>query len=380
MRDLILRFPHLAEKIFQQLDNEGLARSRQVEKLWQKFIDERNYPWLRIVDIPTILQDGDTYLHLAAQSGQMDMFEIILDEEKDKDPKSDVGETPFLTACSKGRMNVAFTYIYKKGDELEIDLNTKDHKKQTAFHLACLHGHSEIAEMIAKNSSNTFTTTATTKLKIGLNNKNIDGSSAFHLACWQGHSEIAEMIMKNSSKLNIDLNSKNNTRDGNPGAYNLRSISDGWTAFHFTCFSGHSEIAEMIMKNSSQLKMDLNRKDNYGMTAFHFACMRGHIKIVNMMIEQSESLELDLEAKDNEINWATFMPYGAALDEVSRNMYISKYVDNKTGYQLAKVFERNDIVNLIQMKMPSLALYGLTKIEIDYHISIFGTVPPPFLK
>ena len=133
MENLILRFPYLAEKIFQQLDNEGLARSRQVEKLWKKFIDERNYPWLRIVDIPTILPDGDTYLHLAAQSGQMDMFEIILDEEKDKDPKSDVGETPFLTACSKGWMNVAFTYIYKKGDELEIDFNTKDHKKTDSF-------------------------------------------------------------------------------------------------------------------------------------------------------------------------------------------------------------------------------------------------------
>ena len=88
LRDLILRFPHLAEQIFQQLDNEGLAKSRQVEKLWQKFIDERNYPWLRIVNIPTILQYGDTYMHLAAQNGQTDMFEIILNEEKNKSPKN----------------------------------------------------------------------------------------------------------------------------------------------------------------------------------------------------------------------------------------------------------------------------------------------------
>ena len=78
LRDLILRFPHLAEQVFQQLDNEGLAKSRQVEKLWQKFIDERNYPWLRIVNIPTILQNGDTYMHLAAQYGQTGMFEMIL--------------------------------------------------------------------------------------------------------------------------------------------------------------------------------------------------------------------------------------------------------------------------------------------------------------
>ena len=60
MRELILRIPHLAEQIFQQLENEDLAKSREVEKLWQKFIDERNYPWLRIVNIPTILRDGNT--------------------------------------------------------------------------------------------------------------------------------------------------------------------------------------------------------------------------------------------------------------------------------------------------------------------------------
>jgi hypothetical protein len=43
MRDLILRFPYVAEQIFQQLNNEDLAKSREVERLWQKFIDERNY-------------------------------------------------------------------------------------------------------------------------------------------------------------------------------------------------------------------------------------------------------------------------------------------------------------------------------------------------
>ena len=61
MEQLILRFPHVAEQIFQQLDNEDLAKCRKVKKLWQKFIDERNYPWLRIVNIPTILRDGNTY-------------------------------------------------------------------------------------------------------------------------------------------------------------------------------------------------------------------------------------------------------------------------------------------------------------------------------
>ena len=268
MRDLILRFPHLAEQIFKQLDNEDLAKSREVEWLWKKFIDERNYPWLRIVNIPTILQDGSTYMHIAAECGQTDMFEKLLDEEENKNPKTHRGVTPFLVACKKGHLNIALILL-KISDEFKIDLNSNDKYGQTAF----------------------------------------------HLACWKGHSEVAEMLMKNSKETKIDPNIKD---------------SYGRTAFYLACWMGHSEIAEMIIKNSSELKIDLNSKDNcYSWTAFHLASRRGHIKIVDMMIEQSESLELDLQAEDS---------------------------DGKTGYQMAKDYDSFDVVNLIQTKMPCLAV------------------------
>ena len=85
----------------------------------------------------------------------------------------------------------------------------------------------------------------------------------------------------------------------------------------------------MIMRSSSKLKIDLNTTDNCGLTAFHLACRNGHIRIIDMMIEWSESLELDLKAEDR---------------------------DGKTGYQLAKYHGRIDVVNLIQTKMPCLAV------------------------
>ena len=173
MRDLILRFPNVAEQIFQQLDNKSLAKCREVERLWQNFIDERNYPWLRIVNIPTVLRYRDTYMHLAAQCGQTDMFEIILDKEENKNPKNYYGQTPFIVACLRGRMNIVLILL-KKYDELKIDLNIEDDDGWTAFHSACSNGHSEIAEMIMKNSS---------ELKIDLNSKDHSGRTAFYLAC-----------------------------------------------------------------------------------------------------------------------------------------------------------------------------------------------------
>ena len=235
---LILRFPHVAEKIFQQQDNKSLAKCREVKKLWQNFIDERNYPWLRIVNIPTILQDGNTYIHLAAQCGQTDMFEIILDKEENENAKNHSGKTPFFVACSKGHLQIALM-LMRKTNELHIDLKAKDdlgwtpfHKDydgRTAFHRACSNGHLDIAEMIIKTS---------TGLNIDLNIRDNDGRTAFHLACSNGHLDIAEIIIKASTFLNIDLNIRDNVER---------------TAFHLACFSGHSEITEVTMKMLSEL-------------------------------------------------------------------------------------------------------------------------------
>ena len=141
------------------------------------------------------------------------------------------------------------------------------------------------------------------------------GKTLFHLACWDGQAELAEIIIKNSAKLNIDLNAKDNI---------------GWTAFHYACRNGHSKIAGMIMKNSAKFNIELNAKiNNYGRTAFHLACRYGRISIVDMMINNSESLNLDLTARTK---WG------------------------ETGFQMAQRLGRTNVVNLIQSKMPRIAL------------------------
>ena len=116
MEQIILRFPHVLEIIFEKLDNKSLACCREVAKSWQKFIDERRYAWIRIVKIPTILQRGKTYLHLAAETGQTEIFELLFSEEDQK--------------------------------------NSKDFYRWTPFHYACAYGQSKIAEILIKNSTN----------------------------------------------------------------------------------------------------------------------------------------------------------------------------------------------------------------------------------
>ena len=72
------RILHIAENIFEQLDEKSLSNCREVAKSWQNCIDRRNLVWIRIVNVPKILQNGDTYLHIAAKTGQVKVYNSIL--------------------------------------------------------------------------------------------------------------------------------------------------------------------------------------------------------------------------------------------------------------------------------------------------------------
>lgn len=66
----ISRLPHVAEEILEQLDEKSLRNCKEVAKPWQTCIDDKNLFWIRIIKIPTILTDGNTYLHLATKRGK----------------------------------------------------------------------------------------------------------------------------------------------------------------------------------------------------------------------------------------------------------------------------------------------------------------------
>ena len=339
----MLRFPHLAEQILQKLDNEGMAKSREVEKVWQKFIDERDYPWLRIINIPTVLPN--TYLHLAAENGQINAIEMILDEDNEVDPKNDWGDTPYLICCMKGRINTA-SMLMNKSKELKIDLNQSDILGHTALHLACEKGHSDIAKMIMKNSS---------KLKIDLNTKQSWGGTAFHLVCTGGHSEIAEFMINNSSKLKLDLSTKDN---------------HGNTGFHLACSNGHFEIAKMILEQSPMLKINLNEKNKVGYTGFQLAIWKGNLNIAEIIVSKSSSLKIDLNTKSNE-DMTVFHLACSGRKSETRTKIVEMVLElsechkidltafgkrGQTGYQMAEYFNSTEVINLIKNRMPSLVV------------------------
>ena len=283
--EIILRFPHIAEKIFEGLDDQSLTSCRLVEKSWKNVIDGRNYPWERIVK-KSNLKDGNTYLHLAAKHGQTEMFEKIFNKETKKNPGNKNEGTPFHVACEKGHVRIA-EFIIKNSNENNINLNTnttgydrwncRDINGFTGFHYACRGGDVELVELLVKNS---------VECNIDLNTKDIGGRTGFHCACSSGQIKVVELLIKNSVEFNMDLNAKNN--------------NDGKTGFHYASdYYGRIELVELLIKNSVEFNIDLNVKDRDGKTSFHFACQNKNVKLVELLIKNSVEYNIDLNVKDD---------------------------------------------------------------------------------
>ena len=137
------------------------------------------------------------------------------------------------------------------------------------FQLACKNGHSKMAEMLIQKAA---------EFNIELNGKNLNGLTAFHLACENGYSETAELLMQKSTELNIELNAKD---------------KDGRTAFHLACKNGRFRIAELVIQKPAELNIDLNAKDNGGRTAFLLAC-NGYSEIAELLMQKSTNLKIKL--------------------------------------------------------------------------------------
>ena len=134
---------HIADQTFEQLNTNALKNCREVAKSPQKCINAKNLSWIRICNIPTILHYGETYLHLAAKSGQLNIIRKILENEqfnKEVNAKDlRWGWTAFHWACKNGHSKIVETLI-EKSTELKIDLNRIDEDGWTALHNACMNG------------------------------------------------------------------------------------------------------------------------------------------------------------------------------------------------------------------------------------------------
>ena len=238
MENVLLRFPHLGEAIFQKVDNRSLASCQTVSASWYRFIQYQKCPkWIRIKhrqvkNLETLskefngglkiydgsaihgsfvrlffsvlhnrmYQNGYTLFHLAAINGYFGMCELIIQKMskiEDKNPSNEWGNTPLHYAAQYGHLEICQLIIKSVNEK-----NPPNIMKFTPLHYAARFGKAIICELIMKNIRNK-------------NPKACDGSTPLHESAKatqspQDHLNVCKVLVENGADKNL-IDSKGRT-------------------------------------------------------------------------------------------------------------------------------------------------------------------------
>ena len=213
--EMMLRFPHIVQDVFEELDNKSLTNCRNLSRACCDFIDDEKLYWVRKIQdcvhmtefqqqwnkvlkkIPTkvakeIFATVEHFfqydlnrkklkwppLHIAAEQGQLELCKFIIKKTKDPNPTSEDGITAIHMATHNGCQEVCELIINNLGDK-----NPADNKGITPFHIASEKGHLDVCKLLIQH----------------IDNKNPsahDGCTPLHLAADHCHLEIAQLIVE----------------------------------------------------------------------------------------------------------------------------------------------------------------------------------------
>ena len=252
IEDQFLRFPHLSEAIFNQLDNETLADCRTINTIWLNFIDRERFIWIRMIEnlIGHISKFQDNWKKVLAKTPQKIIKELAVAVQEFYREEID-GETPLHFLAMKGNLE-SYKFLCKNKE----DKNPICRWRTTPLHYAAELGHTEIVKYILDNISD----------KLPKSKAGSGGWTPLHCAARWGQFKTFEII--------ADYVEDKNPADGN-----------GETPLFVAAALGYFDICKYILTKVKEK----NPKNLQGNTPLHCAAQRGHIEIFKIIAETLEN-------------------------------------------------------------------------------------------
>ena len=158
-------------------------------------------------------------MHSAADSNHFDVYKLIIENIKDKNPSTFDGTTPFHLAAKHGHFKICELIM----DYLE-DKNPGKHNGWTPFHFAAKNGHIKICKLIMDC----------------LKNKNPStngGSTPFHFAADNGHLKV--MV--------VQIGQKFQTFEIRTNSYSAGQKLCKTANFYLSLFSAYFELCNSLI-------------------------------------------------------------------------------------------------------------------------------------
>ena len=243
MEEVFQRFPHIGEKIMDQVNNADLTDCRMVNAFWKSCIDRQKLLWKRKI-----------YRWLNSQKWQnvykvlnVDMVKILANSVHqfymDGGDGSELYKTPLEIAAIMGNTEIVAKLFKKEAFENQ---GSTENEHGLPFHGAAEYGRFDVCQFFIENLEDK-------------NPKNMHDQTPLHSAASKGHFRICRMILEKID----DKNPKDSDDVG------------GFTPLHDAAESNHLAICRLIMKSVS----DKNPTDANGRTPLHYASQNGHLAV-----------------------------------------------------------------------------------------------------
>ncbi|XP_067661816.1 serine/threonine-protein phosphatase 6 regulatory ankyrin repeat subunit B-like [Haliotis asinina] len=249
---------------------------------------------LNSLDINSRGRKKRTPVMFAAEEGYKKVIELLINHRADLSIIDNVGNNILHIACQSGHIDVV-QYLLSLNS---LDINSRGRKKRTPVMLAADHGHKEVIELLINHRAD-----------LSISGKG--GDNILHIACQSGHIDVVQYLLSLNS---IDINSRgwkkrtpvmSAAKGGHKEVIELLinhradlSISGkgGDNILHIACQSGHIDVVQYLLSLNS---LDINSRGRKKRTPVMFAAKRGNRDVVELLVENEANLTLTDEDGKN---------------------------------------------------------------------------------
>ena len=204
---------------------------------------------------------GDTPLHVAALNGEEEVVREFVDRYKcPVDSVGALGQTVLHKACASGNVDLVRILISEYGS----DPMARDSKGDTPLHVAALNGRKEVVRELVDRH------------KCPVDSVGALGRTVFHYACASGNVDLVRILIS-------EYGSDPMARD-----------SAGDTPLHVAALNGRKEVVRELV---DRYKCPVDSVGALGRTVLHKACASGNVDLVRILISEYGS---DPMARDSD--------------------------------------------------------------------------------